>query len=538
MKRILVVNEWSELSSGYSTYGKQLLGGLHASGRYEVAELACYASESSPGVHDAPWRVFPNQPEKEDPNFGRDPSNKFGQYTFERVCREFKPSVTLTFRDWWMDEFIERSPYRKFFRWIVMPTVDSAPQMEQWIATFRTADAVFSYTDWGADVLREQGGGTINVVGSASPAADPEFIPLVTDDVRDHYGVGRDDIVIGTVMRNQPRKLYPELFQAFGRFLERTPRSIAERSYLYCHVSYPDHGWDIPELVKHSGFSNRILFTYLCRTCKEVAPFLYQDAAARCPRCGNPTMGLPNVNAGLGRSVLASIYNLFDVYVQYANSEGFGMPMVEAAYCGIPVMATDYSAMSDVVRKVGGVPIKVGRYVTDPDFGSLRALPDNEWFAAELCSTLKDWGAKKHNWRERTATLARRHYDWGKTVHAWMKTIDGLSPAPRSWDEPPRLHTPPPTPPQFASNEELVRWAIKYHLGRPDLVDSYMALRLIKDLNWGVKVETTGGTYLNEQSMLGQRSPFKAFHPEDVFRELSVIREYSNEMERLRVRDR
>ena len=41
--------------------------------------------------------------------------------------------------------------------------------------------------------------------------------------------------------------------------------------------------------------------------------------------------------------------NTFDLYVQYANSEGFGLPQVEAAGCGIPVASVDYSAMSSVV---------------------------------------------------------------------------------------------------------------------------------------------------------------------------------------------
>jgi glycosyltransferase involved in cell wall biosynthesis len=49
------------------------------------------------------------------------------------------------------------------------------------------------------------------------------------------------------------------------------------------------------------------------------------------------------------------IYNLFDLYIQYHNSEGFGIPVIEAAACGTPVIATDFSAVCDVVRKVDGV---------------------------------------------------------------------------------------------------------------------------------------------------------------------------------------
>ena len=35
------------------------------------------------------------------------------------------------------------------------------------------------------------------------------------------------------------------------------------------------------------------------------------------------------------------------------------MPQVEAACCGVPVAAVDYSAMEDVVRHTNGYPIRI-----------------------------------------------------------------------------------------------------------------------------------------------------------------------------------
>lgn len=51
---------------------------------------------------------------------------------------------------------------------------------------------------------------------------------------------------------------------------------------------------------------------------------------------------------------LANVYKCFDIYVQYANSEGFGMPQLEAANSALPVISVDYSAMSSVVKNIGG----------------------------------------------------------------------------------------------------------------------------------------------------------------------------------------
>ena len=74
--------------------------------------------------------------------------------------------------------------------------------------------------------------------------------------------------------------------------------------------------------------------------------------------------------------------NCFDVYVQYANSEGFGLPQVEAAACGVPVMGTDYSAMESVLRKLGGTPIRPAALYKELETGCYRAVPNNE-LAAE-----------------------------------------------------------------------------------------------------------------------------------------------------------
>ena len=68
---------------------------------------------------------------------------------------------------------------------------------------------------------------------------------------------------------------------------------------------------------------------------------------------------MSNVHNGVSNEYLSDIVNCFDVYLQYANSEGFGLPQVAAAACGVPVMSIDYSAMSSVVRKLGGTPLKV-----------------------------------------------------------------------------------------------------------------------------------------------------------------------------------
>ncbi len=100
-----------------------------------------------------------------------------------------------------------------------MPTVDAAPQARQWVATYQSADACLTYSDWAGEVLKKQSGGKIKYLGSSPPSAHPAYQPI--DDkisLKQSFNVDVDSKIIGTVMRNQRRKLYPDLFAAFRTF--------------------------------------------------------------------------------------------------------------------------------------------------------------------------------------------------------------------------------------------------------------------------------------------------------------------------------
>ena len=107
---------------------------------------------------------------------------------------------------------------------------------------------------------------------------------------------------------------------------------------------------DYPEF---EGFTIRMWLDY----CDE-----YNHPLTNCPKWGTKSFSMPNVSSGLKQEELNIIYNTFDLYVQYAICEGFGMPQVEAGSAGVPIASVDYSAMNDVVHKLNGYPIKVNQY--------------------------------------------------------------------------------------------------------------------------------------------------------------------------------
>lgn len=542
--RILLVGEFTALATGYSTYGREVMKRLHATGKYELAELASYGNPTDLRRLDLPWGYLPNSPDETDreqvEKYLSAKVNEFGEWRFEEACLSFKPDIVWSFRDWWMDEFIERSPYRPFFHWAHMPTLDGEPLDDQWLSTYQNCDAVFGYSDWGLDLLKRQTNGTAKTHCSAPPGADIDlFKPMNKTALKQEMGLPADAIVIGTVMRNQPRKLYPDLIEAFAQYLREAPEHLAARSYLYLHTGFPDLGWNLPRLIKEAGVGNKTLLTYVCKSCGHSYPNFYQDAVAPCRVCKEYSAKLTDSNKGVSRAILAKTLNLMDIYVQYSTCEGFGMPQVEAASCGVPVAAVDYSAMSDVVRKVGGYPIKVQRFFREVDTHRFLAMPDN----GDLVRFLIKFLGQPEPLRLRAGFSARQgvleNYTYDRTAKIWEEHFDSVVQRPLSatWGSPIRQHIPAKDLPMNLSDEQFVKWCISQVAGRPDLADSYMAMRMARDLAWGATAGGTGGLAFNDLSAMGaglekHRRPYTR---DDVLNQLLNIAERQNYWETRRM---
>lgn len=491
----MFIAEASYLNTGYAGYGKEVIRRFRDSGKYEVAEFSIYGSSRDPKRSQIPWKTYPNKPNHDDPeemhkHYHGNDYNQFGMWRFERVCLDFKPDIVCSIRDHWMDSFINNSPYRRLFKWIWMPTVDAAPQNEEWINTMNGADAILTYSDWAGEVIKSQGVDAAKVIGSAPPCANSSFRPV--DDKRRHkeqFGFDPDCKVIGTVMRNQRRKMFPELFEAFRKFLDESGH---ENTYLYCHTSYPDNGWPLSKYLVKNEICNKVLFTYCCQKCGDVFPSFFYGPKNMCKKCNEFSAGLSNVGNGPDQSTLAKIFNLFDLYLQCANSEGFGMPQVEAAQCGVPVASTDYSAMSDIIEKIGGTPIKYDALFNEFETGCMRAIPDIDSLVDAMKFVLKPAPLRSAAARK-TLEKCEEHYNWNNTASKWMEACDFVFDGEDTWNGPPNLHKPAEQVPDDLNNKQFVEWAILQIMGRPDLLYDYNFNCVLRDLNYGgIRNGTTG----------------------------------------------
>jgi len=446
--KILMCSEASFINSGFGNYTRELLTRLHKTNKYDIAEFASYGMVNDPRDKDIHWKYYANAVKENDPrmqDYSSRSDNQFGRWRFDKVLLDFRPNVVIDIRDYWMNYYQAQSSLRPYFNWVLMPTVDSAPQQEPWIDTFLHADAIFTYSDWGAKVLADQSNGKINYIATASPGVNlSEFKPKPDrEKIKQKYGLPSDSFIIGSVMRNQKRKLIPELFSAFRQLLdelENDGNPLADKTYLYLHTSYPDAGWDIPELLRQNRLLNKVYFSYHCSRCQNTESQVYTHPVKICKNCMELSSRFSSVTNGVSNETLSDIYNMFDIYVQYAICEGFGMPQVEAGACGVPIATVNYSAMEDVVHKLNAHPIKIKSYFKELETKAIRVYPDNNDLNKFILKFMRLSKNRQEEKRKETRLLTEKYYNWDNIAKIWENFLDSesLFKAKRNWSDPPK----------------------------------------------------------------------------------------------------
>ena len=499
--KILMCSEASFLSSGFSIYAKEILSRLHNTNKYEIAEFASYGNVNDPRDVSIKWKYYANAVSDNDPRhkeYSSRTDNQFGRWRFEKVLLDFKPDVVIDVRDYWMSSYQALSPLRQYFHWILMPTVDSEPQQEAWLDTYLMADAIFTYSDWGADVLKKQTSNKVNHIDTVAPGVNlGVFKPLDKDikqNIRSSLNIPEDAIIVGSVMRNQKRKLVPELLFSFRNLLDECEQNhpeIGKRLFLYLHTSYPDLGWDIPGLLKETRLANKVIFTYYCKNCKSVHAKRFCGPTPTCSHCGQRSCQFPSVVTGVTSEQLSSIYNLFDMYVQYAICEGAGMPQVEAAACGVPVFTVEYSAMIDIIEKLGATPIRVKKKFKELETRAMRVYPDNEYLAKKLLEHILYSESKKTEISNNIRNLTEKEFNWDNAAKKWENYFDLLDQRGyrSNWNAPAKFLNPLPDnmdPDQIKDKHfDLLMYVCNNNLQNYNMLSSMLFLDMLKDLDFG-----------------------------------------------------
>lgn len=196
--------------------------------------------------------------------------------------------------------------------------IDHQPAPPEVVAWCREVTPI-AMSRFGHRMLTEQGIDSTYIPHSVNTAV---FKPTPSD-MRQQMGIPEDAFLVMVAAANKgispPRKAWGEMFDSLGYFLREHPDA-----WVYLHTDRnvsPPAGVDLNLLAKQVGLDeNRLRWT---------DPYL-------------TLIGQVKSNH------LAALYSAADVLLASSMGEGFGVPVIEAQACGLPVIVSDFSAQPEL----------------------------------------------------------------------------------------------------------------------------------------------------------------------------------------------
>lgn len=291
----------------------------------------------NPAMLNDYWRVLPA-------------GGSFASEIFPHHIRIYKPDVVITLADLWNVFYLTNMRREHDFKWMQWMPIDGLSIAgRKWSSQYNNVDVMVAMSDFGYDELQRGRNRWIEELGRDEPPTKLEkiyhgvptsiFRPYGdehklslrrnyswlddfhhTTPIRDEFIKGgkllEDYFIFGVVARNQHRKNYPELLQAWANFAEEN-----ENVLLWIHASPADPaGMNLYYITDQLGCSDSVIFS---------------DSVSKW--------------YGKSSAEMADIYNLFDCHFLPTAGEGFGIPTVEAMACGLPVAVSKFTTGNELL---------------------------------------------------------------------------------------------------------------------------------------------------------------------------------------------
>jgi len=277
-----------------------------------------------------------------------------------------------------VSKFQEKFPRNT--KWIMYAPEDGHPPMPNWGFYYQFADSVVAFAKYGQWVFKKYFGMDVPYIYHATDSN--VFKPM------DKSPEAEGKFILGDINRNQPRKQPLRALEAFAKFAKDK-----EDVFLHMQMDWRDQfGWPIDYFIDH----------------------VYQIPARKC---------IPPKPFGMPREEVVKTFNDWDVHLMPTAGEGFGIPFIEAAICGIPTIGTGYTTTDELI--IEGAPgprgiscgydiywekideAAVGRALID--IGEFVEAMNRYYYDRDL---LKEHGKNGRKWALENATLKVIEPQW------------------------------------------------------------------------------------------------------------------------------
>jgi len=341
------------------------------------------------GVHDVEgFRIYPGM------------ADAYGNDIIQQHMRDWRANVLISLIDVWvMHDTAKKIAPALWLPWL---PIDHDPVPAKVLESLEGAYLPLTYAKWGHQMLTAAGVENVYIPHGIEPNV---FNVIQDDDWRKDFRKRyfRDcshlTVMVAANKGFPDRKAFQVQLRAWAAFAEDKPGALL---YIHTEPSTMYGGIDFHAMIRGLGIYHKVIFP---------ERYSYQ-------------MGLP-------ATLLAQIYNCADMYLGAAMSEGFGIPIIEAQACGVPVVVTDFSAMPELVR--WGHAVKPADKFWTP-LNSWQAWPDVKGITHALNVLYGEWQEKGGVWPMANRLYAQDQihgeYDWDTIVREqWQPLISRLESA-------------------------------------------------------------------------------------------------------------
>lgn len=301
--RILCNNNAPWASSGYAQQARQFLPAMAAEG-YPTACSAFYGLEG--GIV-----------ELDNITFYPKMRSTWGEDAMVEYSKHFNADVVLSLQDIWvLDTRVLKTLADMGKKWVTLVPIDHDPIPPAILERARMAYRVLAMSPFGHRELKRVG---INSTYMPHTVQTELFKQYDKKEVRKSLNIPEDMFIFGMVAANKdnpPRKGFQHALDAFALFQKEHPNSGI---YFHTLTNQPG-GFQIDEYASNLKIKN-VFITPPVRLIYDIPP-----------------------------DEIAKIYSAFDCLLAPSTSEGFGIPIIEAQSCQVPVITTKWTSMTDLVK--------------------------------------------------------------------------------------------------------------------------------------------------------------------------------------------